>query len=88
MSEQQEQKTDSAVADAIRELASAIRDGSTVVSDQLQEIDESLIAILSRGQNPDEPVMTMKDAIERITDIGAKAVLTAITNWESKLNRV
>lgn len=65
-------------------LTSAIKDGAQQITDQLQEIDESLATLIGRKLDAEE-LPSPAEMVQRITDIGARAVLKVVTDWEKRI---
>lgn len=71
------------VEGAIGELAMAVRDGIGTVTRSLREIDETL-ALIANKSIAEESLPTASELFEKVSGLGAKAVLKAISDWEKK----
>ncbi len=69
---------------AVKDVATAVREGTSAITQGLKEIDESLALLVSRGALPDATLPTPGELLERVTSLGSRVVMKAVTDWEKR----
>ncbi len=69
---------------AVKDVATAVREGTSAITQGLKEIDESLALLVSRSGLPDATLPTPGELLERVASLGSRAVMRAVTDWEKR----
>lgn len=70
---------------ALNRLSDSVKEGTSEVTQALQEIDESISTLIGRHLDDGEKAPSAGEVVEKIAEFGAKAVHKALMDWEKRL---